>query len=565
MNETATLVRTAPAPEAVVLDEHIVEVISDSGEGAQRCGQSLGRDRRAHRQRHLDHGDHPRRDPAAGAKRRRRLGHPHPHRHGAGHQRRRRDRPRRRLQRAGAARPGQGGRAQAGRADPAGEHVARASRPGGGQVLHRDRGDRCARPGFRVYEVPLERECRQLVDDPRKGKNMFVLGLLCSVYSFDPTLGREQVALTFGKKEAKVVQVNQGLFDAGYAWAVEHLDFRYRDPGREGDRAADRGQRQHGAGARRARLGHGHLRHVPDHAGDLGLALPRRRLREGRRARAPGRGRDRGRARSRSAPPTPASAPSRSPPGPGYSLKKEFIGLAVMAEIPLVVVNVQRGGPSHRPADEGRAGRPADDDLRQPRRRAEGRDRAARHRGLLPRDDHRAQDRRVVPHGRGGALGREPRHRAAAVPAAGVRQRLARPAGRPDARCRRALKPYDWDKVTGSPAASSPGSPGGMHTVTGLAHDRASKVAYDPEINEEGLRARSRKLAVLQKTLETPPVVRRPRGRPAGRRLGQHQGRDRGGGGPAARRGAARCRRCTSRFLPPMASGLGEILRGFRR
>jgi hypothetical protein len=27
---------------ATVLDEHIVEVISDSGEGAQRCGQSLG-------------------------------------------------------------------------------------------------------------------------------------------------------------------------------------------------------------------------------------------------------------------------------------------------------------------------------------------------------------------------------------------------------------------------------------------------------------------------------------------------------------------------------------------
>ena len=27
---------------AVTLDEHIVEIISDSGEGAQRCGQSLG-------------------------------------------------------------------------------------------------------------------------------------------------------------------------------------------------------------------------------------------------------------------------------------------------------------------------------------------------------------------------------------------------------------------------------------------------------------------------------------------------------------------------------------------
>ena len=32
--------------------------------------------------------------------------------------------------------------------------------------------------------------------------------------------------------------------------------------------------------------------------------------------------------------------------GPGYSLKQEAIGLAVMCEIPLVVVNVQRGGPS---------------------------------------------------------------------------------------------------------------------------------------------------------------------------------------------------------------------------
>src|SRR6185369_8689096 len=32
--------------------------------------------------------------------------------------------------------------------------------------------------------------------------------------------------------------------------------------------------------------------------------------------------------------------------GPGYSLKQEGIGLAVMGEIPLVVVNVQRGGPS---------------------------------------------------------------------------------------------------------------------------------------------------------------------------------------------------------------------------
>ncbi len=70
-------------------------------------------------------------------------------------------------------------------------------------------------------------------------------------------------------------------------------------------------------------------------------------------------------------------------------------------------------------------------------------------------------------------------------------------------------KPYDWDPVTGIARRFIPGQPGGMHTLTGLAHDRASKVAYDPTINEEGLRTRSLKLAALQKTLKTPPVLRR--------------------------------------------------------
>ena len=32
--------------------------------------------------------------------------------------------------------------------------------------------------------------------------------------------------------------------------------------------------------------------------------------------------------------------------GPGLALKSEAIGLAVMAELPVVIVNVQRGGPS---------------------------------------------------------------------------------------------------------------------------------------------------------------------------------------------------------------------------
>jgi 2-oxoglutarate ferredoxin oxidoreductase subunit alpha len=67
-------------------------------------------------------------------------------------------------------------------------------------------------------------------------------------------------------------------------------------------------------------------------------------------------------------------------------------------------------------------------------------------------------------------------------------------------------KPYDWDQNTGLARRFIPGQPGGMHTLTGLAHDRDSHVAYDAEINEQTLRFRSLKLAALQKTLKAPTV-----------------------------------------------------------
>ena len=68
--------------------------------------------------------------------------------------------------------------------------------------------------GYRVYEIPMERECRRVVADARRGKNMFALGMLCSIYSFDLQLAREQIALTFGKKHADVVQTNISLLEA---------------------------------------------------------------------------------------------------------------------------------------------------------------------------------------------------------------------------------------------------------------------------------------------------------------------------------------------------------------
>ena len=43
--------------------------------------------------------------------------------------------------------------------------------------------------------------------------------------------------------------------------------------------------------------------------------------------------------------------------GPGVALKAETIGLAISLELPLLIIDIQRGGPVHRPAHQDR-GRP---------------------------------------------------------------------------------------------------------------------------------------------------------------------------------------------------------------
>ena len=90
--------------------------------------------------------------------------------------------------------------------------------------------DKLLEAGYRVYEIPMEQECRKLVSDPRRGKNMFVLGMLCNIYSLGLDLAREQIAIAFGKKDQKVINANIGLLEAGWNWADANLDFRYWIP-----------------------------------------------------------------------------------------------------------------------------------------------------------------------------------------------------------------------------------------------------------------------------------------------------------------------------------------------
>jgi 2-oxoglutarate ferredoxin oxidoreductase subunit alpha len=125
-------------------------------------------------------------------------------------------------------------------------------------------------------------------------------------------------------------------------------------------------------------------------------------------------------------------------------------------------------------------------------------------------------------------------------------------------------QPYDWDPITGIARRFVPGQPGGMHTLTGLAHDRASHVAYDPATNEDGLRHRSLKLAALQKTLKTPSVF----GDPDGDLLIVGWGSTKGAIEEAVARARADGLKVSSlnlTFLQPMASGIREILHRFKR
>jgi 2-oxoglutarate ferredoxin oxidoreductase subunit alpha len=59
---------------------------------------------------------------------------------------------------------------------------------------------------------------------------MFVLGILCNIYSLDLQLAREQIGFIFGKKDQSVIKANVALLEAGAAWAAANLDFQYRIP-----------------------------------------------------------------------------------------------------------------------------------------------------------------------------------------------------------------------------------------------------------------------------------------------------------------------------------------------
>jgi len=413
---------------------------------------------------------------------------------------------------------------------------------------------------YRIFEVPMEEQCLTIVDDTRRGKNMFALGLLAWIYARDIELVKAQIAHQFRKKSKDVYDRNIQLLELGYSWAENNCDFRIDVPTvkseirkvvMNGNEAIGMGGIAAGmhlcsmypitpATAASHYLGEvyhkfgGIVHQAEDEIAAIGVAVG---------ASYAGK--------------TAFTITS----GPGLSLKQEFIGLAVMLEVPLVVVDVQRGGPS--------TGLPTKAEQSDLLTAVFGQHGDAPHVVIAPATIEECFQvmttaRRIAEAFRMVVIVLTDANLATGV------QPFPRP--NPDKRWHQGpldlapwpenKPPYDWDEHTGLSRRAIPGQPGALFTLTGLAHTNWSKVAYDPESHHHGCRMRSRKLAVFQKTLSPPSI----HGEDQGAMLVVGWGSTKGAIEEAVDRARAYGLSVSSlhlAFLSPLQPGLKETFRRF--
>src|SRR5210317_1848894 len=357
---------------------------------------------------------------------------------------------------------------------------------------------------YRFIQVPIEEETLKVVDNPQHGKNMFALGLLAEIYQRDLSVIEKQIANIFRKKPAKVTEKNIELVKAGIAWAKENLDFQYhiKSIPFDEERIVMNGNQASALGAIAAGMelcamypitpatsvshelaevieNYGGIVHqAEDEIAAVGVAL--------------------GASYGGKVALTVTS-------GPGMALKTEFLALAIMTEMPLVVLDVQRGGPS--------TGLPTKVEQSDLLSSIFGQHGDAPRVVIAPRSIEECfhamvTARRIAETFRCVVIILTDANLATGV------QQFTKPEF--DIRWQQGpidqtpvpegLRPYDWDLETGLSKRIIPGMLGGQHTVTGLAHDEKSLVSYHPSSNELGMKMRSRKLAVFQSTLMPPDI-----------------------------------------------------------
>jgi len=358
--------------------------------------------------------------------------------------------------------------------------------------------------GGTIIELPMEAETLKLIDDARRGKNMWAVGLLGYLYDRDPAVIRKVVARTFAKKSEDVLAQNIALMEAGYAYGQTNLDFQYVIEATSievphvvmnGNTAIALGaiaagfricsmypitpatSASHGLAEFFESFG-GIVHQAEDEIAAIGVALGANY----------------------------AGIPTLTiTSGPGMALKTEFQGLASMTETPIVIVDVQRGGPSTglptkiEQSDLLHAlyGAPGDSPkiviapstieecfhvMITARKLAE----EFRMPVVVLSDANLATGQQFFPRPEISVDALPPPLDQSPVPPGTL--------------------PFDWDETTGLSRRTIPGQPGGMSVTTGLNHARDGRVRYDYASNQEGHRMRSRKLATLQQALRLRPV-----------------------------------------------------------
>ena len=415
---------------------------------------------------------------------------------------------------------------------------------------------------YRIIEVPMQTECLKIVDNPRKGKNMFALGLLSWIYDRDVERVKDQIAHQFRKKSEKVYDLNVQLFDLGYSWGEQNLDFRVQIAAvpsdqpmlvMNGNEALALGAIASGmdlcamypitpATSSSHYLGEifrnygGILHQAEDEIAAAGVAI--------------------GASYSGKVAFTITS-------GPGLALKTEFLGLAVMTETPLVVVDVQRGGPS--------TGLPTKVEQSDLWAAVYGQTGDAPHVVMAPSTIEECfhsmiTARRIAEAFRCLVIVLTDANLATGVqpfPRPQPEERWMAPALDLSPLPEKTI-PFDWDDETGLSQRIIPGRKNGAYTATGLAHEDTGCVAYTAKIHHRGNQMRSRKMAVLQSTLE-PPV---PYGAEEGDLLVVGWGSTRGAIEEAIDRGRAEGLDIASlhlTFLSPFEPQLEEIFKRFRK
>lgn len=416
--------------------------------------------------------------------------------------------------------------------------------------------------GATVVEIPLEKETLKFVENPLKGKNMVALGYLTFLYSLDLSQVHGIIRETFAKKSVEIIESNVNLLSAGYKFGQEHSRTQYRIASQATDKkmVAMNGNQAIALGSIAAGFelcsmypitpatsashtlsgifeGVGGVVHqAEDEIAAIGVAIG---------ASYAGK--------------TALTITS----GPGMALKTEMQGLAVITETPLVIVDVQRGGPSTglptkiEQADLLHAlyGAPGDapkiviapSDISE-----------CFH--VMPLARKLAEDFRMVVIvltdanlATGVQLFERPHVTIATQPPPLDLRPV--PAG---------TKPYDWDHKTGISKRIIPGQPGGVNITTSLNHGEDGIIGYDSATNQRSHRMRSRKLAVIQKTLN-PPIVF---GEDHGDLLVVGWGSTRGAIEEAVRKLQVEGKSLSSvnlQFLSPLQPGLKAIFKKFKK